>query len=300
MPSDIKPADRRKKRLPQDYYDTIRNLDWYVFSKDNPVPSTKQTVRETVARLAALAGVTPEEYPADVAEGWPEVCTIKAAARLYHFEMEEGDARRAEWSRLFDGLRSLASVSVELGRTKRLLADAAKKPGEAQALKPRTARTDVKDDIWEAFGVPAGADVHFEEIFDPRPGELVAVEEKAGDLKSWEGFGRVTEAGEETVWVEERDGEQYGYDRPDYNFFRVTEYTVKPKRPDPAASYTSDPEQMRQRKLKQLRARLDKIDPDDLTNCSARLSLEKQIYDLEHPPNLDDWSAWEEKEERAK
>jgi hypothetical protein len=49
-------------------------------------------------------------------------------------------------------------------------------------------------------------------------------------------------------------------------------------------------------RLSELRSRLDRVNKDDITNCSAILKLEKQIYDLEHPPGTDDWSAWEEKE----
>jgi hypothetical protein len=43
-------------------------------------------------------------------------------------------------------------------------------------------------------------------------------------------------------------------------------------------------------KVKELRERLDRIDADDITSCSARMKLEKQIFDLEQErPDDDEW-----------
>jgi hypothetical protein len=52
-----------------------------------------------------------------------------------------------------------------------------------------------------------------------------------------------------------------------------------------------------QRRLSDLKRRLDSLD-DDITDCTARMTLEKAIYDLERPkdPDWNDWSAWEEEE----
>lgn len=48
--------------------------------------------------------------------------------------------------------------------------------------------------------------------------------------------------------------------------------------------------------LSDLRCRLELLG-NDITDCSERMRLEKQIYDLEHPkdPDWNDWSAWEER-----
>ena len=35
-------------------------------------------------------------------------------------------------------------------------------------------------------------------------------------------------------------------------------------------------------RLKQLRDRLERLNPDEITNCAARMALEKEIFDLEH------------------
>jgi hypothetical protein len=53
------------------------------------------------------------------------------------------------------------------------------------------------------------------------------------------------------------------------------------------------------RRVKELRARLEKIDVDDITNSTAVLTLEREIYNIEHKPaagDSNDWSAWEEDE----
>jgi hypothetical protein len=98
--------------MPQSFYDTGNELRRYVFTDDTP-PTIKESVRRTITRLAELAGVEPVVMP-EAVEGWPEECTLKAAARVFYFEMKDDDARRAEWSQLFDALTALAGLSVEL------------------------------------------------------------------------------------------------------------------------------------------------------------------------------------------
>lgn len=48
-----------------------------------------------------------------------------------------------------------------------------------------------------------------------------------------------------------------------------------------------------EKRLAELRRRLDGLDADDIINSTALLGIEKEIYDIEHPAP-DDWSAWEE------
>jgi hypothetical protein len=54
------------------------------------------------------------------------------------------------------------------------------------------------------------------------------------------------------------------------------------------------------RRLTELKSRLDDLD-DDITDCTARMKLEKAIFDIEHPKgegeDWNDWSAWEERED---
>jgi hypothetical protein len=47
----------------------------------------------------------------------------------------------------------------------------------------------------------------------------------------------------------------------------------------------------REARLRQLRARLEKLDHEDdqIIRCTQRFQLEKQIYDLEHAPDTEEW-----------
>jgi hypothetical protein len=55
------------------------------------------------------------------------------------------------------------------------------------------------------------------------------------------------------------------------------------------------------RLIAEIRRRLDRLNEEDdqIIRCSERYKLEKQLYDLEHPENWNDWSKWEEDEEAA-
>jgi hypothetical protein len=49
-------------------------------------------------------------------------------------------------------------------------------------------------------------------------------------------------------------------------------------------------------RLADLKRRLKDLgeEDDQIIRCTERYKLEKEIFDLEHPQDLDDWSAWEE------
>jgi hypothetical protein len=68
--------------------------------------------------------------------------------------------------------------------------------------------------------------------------------------------------------------------------------TVQGKAGDAPRGKPFDGESANPARPKELRQRLDEMD-DDITDCSARMKLEKEIYDLEHPKDSDNWSAWE-------
>ncbi|HYY97592.1 MAG TPA: hypothetical protein VE642_03325 [Pyrinomonadaceae bacterium] len=78
------------------------------------------------------------------------------------------------------------------------------------------------------------------------------------------------------------------------HLLRVVAIERTPRRPEDAG--LSDETE---RHLRFLRSRRDALNArDDITDCSTRFKLEKEIYDIEHPVDLDDWSAWEEGGER--
>jgi hypothetical protein len=49
-----------------------------------------------------------------------------------------------------------------------------------------------------------------------------------------------------------------------------------------------------EKRLDALRKRLEGVDADDITSSTALLKIEREIYDIEHPKDADDWGAWEE------
>jgi hypothetical protein len=58
---------------------------------------------------------------------------------------------------------------------------------------------------------------------------------------------------------------------------------------------TSGLEPEQEELLTKLRSRLAGVDADDITNSTSLLKIEREIYDIEHPPTgLNDWSEWEE------
>lgn len=60
--------------------------------------------------------------------------------------------------------------------------------------------------------------------------------------------------------------------------------------PDPTDDLRNETDEEKKQKIARLRARLRALDTaDDITNCSARFRLEKQIYDLEHKLGDDEW-----------
>jgi hypothetical protein len=58
-----------------------------------------------------------------------------------------------------------------------------------------------------------------------------------------------------------------------------------------AVTSHADPAEER---VAELRRRLDDLDESDYPREGERFRLEKEIYDLEHPIDVNDWSAWEE------
>jgi hypothetical protein len=73
--------------------------------------------------------------------------------------------------------------------------------------------------------------------------------------------------------------------------FRVTTIKTTLDRPEPGAVTEEEAEERERRsELSALRERLDALnDDDDITNCSARFALEKQIHNLEQAGSPSEW-----------
>ncbi|MFL6254951.1 MAG: hypothetical protein ACJ74T_08000 [Pyrinomonadaceae bacterium] len=64
MQSNSKTAAPRK--LPNVYCSTANKLRGYIFTEDHISEATKQTARGLIDRLVELAGITRQDFPADV------------------------------------------------------------------------------------------------------------------------------------------------------------------------------------------------------------------------------------------
>ncbi len=155
-----------------------------------------------------------------------------------------------------------------------------------------------------AFNIRAG-DTLTMELADERElrdGELIGVCPKG--KAEWEAFGRVVKD-----FGDERDAKGYGLrwatggcqwcDFGKYTPFRVARITrtiipeVVPDGDGPTGKIESIDEM--EAKLEELRSRLERVSQsDDITDCTARFALEKQIYDLEREiereARADEWA----------
>lgn len=174
-------------------------------------------------------------------------------------------------------------------------------PRQAQPAEPKQWKQVIVDaecgDALACFGLLAEDEVELAVCDDPRPGEVLLIWEKGeeGGKGEWL-VGRFREYVEDDEWgrtpyIEMLKG-GYRFKPAAHEFYRVTSIkrTVKVERPGDGEGKAA----LLAQEIRRLRERLDRIDRDDITNCTAVMKLEKQIYDLEHPIDLDDWSAWEE------
>jgi hypothetical protein len=152
---------------------------------------------------------------------------------------------------------------------------------------------------WEAatlapFNLAPGDKLELELITDtPRVGETIALKQK--EESRCVTFGNFVglfdnDDDVECVWFIDENGAEYGYERATHNVWRIKSVTRTTLYAAAADSATSELE--RKRKLDVLRRRLDKLNDDDSweAHCSdKRFKLEKQIYDLEHAPDTEEW-----------
>src|ERR1051326_778302 len=159
----------------------------------------------------------------------------------------------------------------------------------------------------EPFGILPGDTLTLELIDgDPREGELIALcNRRTGE---WGGVGRYfASQGDNPEEFNARyypvywaSGGAMAVEKADYAAYRVAGY-FRPLKPVPGGAASAPPaDKARAAQIARLKARLARLNEDDeITTCSARFKLEKQIFDLEHPIDSDDWSAWERSEEHT-
>jgi hypothetical protein len=136
-------------------------------------------------------------------------------------------------------------------------------------------------------GFVTGETVRATGTADLRAGDIACVH-KVGE-ECWN-IGRVEAIDAERVTLrfdEDCDPERATYRRSELDFEGRVD-------PEPVGRWDGPTPEQSER-LDQLRKRLAGIDADDCTNSSALLKIEREIYDIEHPPvGLDDWSEWED------
>jgi hypothetical protein len=129
-----------------------------------------------------------------------------------------------------------------------------------------------------------------------RDGELLAINHKS--MMEWS-FGRYIPLDKPTASQKKYLTEYYpmetpgggctSYEKDTYVLLRVISITRTFKPDEPSATECS-PEKEKQERLAALRARLESVNRDDeITSCTARFRLEKEIYDLERELGADEW-----------
>lgn len=124
-------------------------------------------------------------------------------------------------------------------------------------------------------------------------GECVEAEEASWQLKTWDAaaawndnadrvsIGRVVAADDHGFTIRDAHGAETYFRRAAVVFAGRVLHAV-PNLPNDRLAI-----------LAALKLRLARIG-DGITHSSARLRLETEIYQIEHPPAVEDWSAWEE------
>lgn len=127
------------------------------------------------------------------------------------------------------------------------------------------------------------------------PGEEVDVTEVAA-LKPWD-IGAVMVRDDDNIYVGrvvsfDDEGVILRDDQRDEHFQRDDVTFIGRINPEPVGRVDGLTAEEAER-WKSLKARLDALDADDITSSTARLALEGQIYDLEHPRETgDEWPEY--------
>jgi hypothetical protein len=254
-----------------------------------PRKTKPETTRDTTAkRLKAF-------YAAHEPQG----ALVRVSRRLFKLAELAGltDARtlkRSERHTIYTRAAAAGFAdSPEAADLRRELADIEKwnrkyKKKKVDTPKPATAGNSyeitINFDACRLVGFLPGEIVEATEAHDLRVWDIAAVEEKEDEAFR---VGRVVAISPEEITIR-TDASEKTFTRAALAF----EGRVKP---EPVAHVDGmDVEQLK--KWAVLKVKLANLD-DDITDCTQRLKLEREIYDLEHPTGANDWSAWEEDDE---
>lgn len=252
----------RAGRLAKVHYQTASGLRWmFDPPKDWPRPTrpVKQRASLWLNKLAAEAGIKREGLTREQVYLESIRAIIAAtgkdesfAARKVQGEVREWDGRRGElWKREAKAPPATKQAVIKIG-------------GDHPAVGL------LKSDLITI------------ELEDVKAGDLCLVQYMDEGTRYYSvGFIRHETEGEFTLtdgtkesWFEPREVLTLG---------RVVKIEREVKRGAPPAEDT------RARRLAELRRRLESLETDDITNSTAAFKIEKEIYDLEHSAERDEW-----------
>ena len=155
-------------------------------------------------------------------------------------------------------------------------------PARRQNLYSLTVRSDLLHNV----GLVRGDECDVLEAGDLKVGDAAAVEEAEGAARVTSG--RVVSIDAEHITIRNEGGE-HTYNRAEvYRVGRIN--ILNPRKSDPL-----NPKQ--RARVNKLRKDLESLgaEDDQIIRCTRRYKLEKEIFDITHPPaGLGDWSEWEE------
>ncbi len=137
-------------------------------------------------------------------------------------------------------------------------------------------------DHYARFGLLAGDKVELEEVSDPRSGEVLLLRYK----NQWEVgrfIGYQEDEGKRWIVVDQLEGE-YWFSLSSTVVYRISA-VIRRFIPEEAKGDESKADKAR--RIAELRRRLDRL--TDITDETQRFRIEREIYDLEHAVDEDEW-----------
>ncbi len=269
-------AERERARQVAEDLETIREV---YESRGGVARPHRHRLSLSINQAADLVGVRhkartyPERY--ELAERALRGQSQYGAIRQVHYYCER---IRAVWQRP----AGVTPEEAERAFTGRPAPKAAESKPAARTL---LYTLSIVGDCVENLGLVDGDHASVYAAGDFKPGDAAAITMRGNEDPT---CGRVVSLDAETITL--RDNyEDFPLRRAEIvEAGRIDLVNVKPKDPLTPAE---------RRRADELRERLAGIDRDDVTNSTAAMKLERELFDLEHPKDVDDWSAWEEGDE---